>query len=120
MTDRCKSSWFITIQSLRNITLVSGFTSPANWVEGPKTNEMANYRASMVMRLGSRQPGWMFRLVRLMFASILFMASSTPPWASAQSTDDTWAEPLNLSHSGVAIKPVFVIDSEAVLHVVWQ
>src|SRR5687768_14398420 len=119
MTDRCKSSSFITIQSLRNITSVSGFTSPANWVKGPKTNEMGNYRASMLMRLGSRESGWRFRLVRLLFASVLFIASSTPR-ASAQSTDDTWAEPLNLSHSGVAIKPVFVIDSEAVLHVVWQ
>jgi hypothetical protein len=62
----------------------------------------------------------MFRLVRLLFASALFIASITPSWASAQSTYDPWAVPLNLSHSGVATNPAFVIDSEGVVHVVWQ
>ena len=81
---------------------------------------MGNYRASIVMTLGSLQSGWMFRLVRLLFASVLFIASITPSWALAQSTDDPWDEPLNLSHSGVAMNPVFVIDFEAVVHVVWQ
>ena len=61
----------------------------------------------------------MFRLVNY-FASALLIASIAPSWASAQSTDDPWDEPLNLSHSGVAMNPVFVIDFEAVVHVVWQ
>src|SRR5919106_5505684 len=74
----------------------------------------------MVMRLGSRQFGWMFRLVRLLFASTLFIASITPSWALAQSTDDPWAEPLNLSQSGVAMNPAIVIDSDGVVHVVWE
>ena len=72
------------------------------------------------MKLGSRHSGWMFRLVRLLFASTLFIASITPSWAFAQSTEDPWAEPLNLSHSGVAVNPAIVIDSEGVVHVVWQ
>ena len=54
------------------------------------------------------------------FASALVIASSTPPLASAQSTDDSWTEPLNLSHSGIAKNPAFVIDSKGVGHVVWQ
>jgi hypothetical protein len=59
-------------------------------------------------------------LMRLLFASVLFIASITPSWALVQSTDDPWAVPLNLSHSGVAKDPSFVIDSQGVVHVVWQ
>ena len=74
----------------------------------------------MIMRLRSQQIGWMFRLLRLWFASALFVASITPSWASAQSKDDPWVEPLNLSHAGIAIDPVIVVDSEGVVRVVWQ
>jgi hypothetical protein len=74
----------------------------------------------MVTRLGSLQSGWMFRLVGLLFASTLFIASITPSWAQAQSTDDPWDKPLNLSHSGVAVNPAIVTDSEGVVHAVWQ
>jgi len=62
----------------------------------------------------------MFRLVRLLFASALFIVSITPSPALAQSTGDPWAEPVNLSHSGIAQNPGFVIDSEGVGHVIWQ
>ena len=72
------------------------------------------------MTLGARQFGWMFRLVRLLFASVVCIASSAPSWALAQSTDDPWDEPLNLSHSGVAVNPAIVVDSEGVVHAVWQ
>ena len=72
------------------------------------------------MRLRSRQFGWIFRLVRLLFAGALCLASTTPSRALAQTTDDPWSVPLNLSHSGVAINPAIVIDSEAIVHAVWQ
>jgi hypothetical protein len=72
------------------------------------------------MRLGSRQFGWMFSSARLFFALALFIASITPSWARAQSADDDWAKPVNLSHSGVAVNPAMVIDSEGVVHAVWQ
>jgi hypothetical protein len=62
----------------------------------------------------------MFRLVRFLFISALFIASITPSWASAQSTDDPWSKPVNLSHSGVAVNPAIVTDSEGVVHAVWQ
>ena len=74
----------------------------------------------MVTRLGSRYCTWPFRLVRLLFASALLIASTAPSWALAQTSDDSWDVPLNLSHSGVAINPSFVIDSEAVVHAIWQ
>lgn len=74
----------------------------------------------MVTRLESRQSGWMLRLGRLLFAGALSIGSITSSWALAQSTDDSWAEPLNLSHSGVAVNPAVVIDSGGVVHAVWQ
>jgi len=74
----------------------------------------------MTMRLGPRQFGWMFRLVKLCFASALFITSIAPSWARAQAADDPWDKPLNLSHSGIAMNPGFVVDSEGVIHAVWQ
>ena len=74
----------------------------------------------MIMRFASRHFEWMFRFVRLLFASGLFIASSTPSWALAQSKEDSWSEPLNLSHSGIAKDPSFVVDSDGVAHVVWR
>ena len=74
----------------------------------------------MLIRLGSQQFEGMFRLVRLWLATTLFIASITPSTVLAQSTDDPWSEPLNLSHSGVATNPSIVIDSDGVVHAVWQ
>jgi len=62
----------------------------------------------------------MTKLVRLLFASALIIASKAPSWALAQSADDSWTVPLNLSHSGVAVNPSIMIDSEGVVHAVWQ
>jgi len=59
-------------------------------------------------------------MVRWLFAAILFIALVAPSWAVAQSADDTWTEPMNLSHSGIALNPSFVIDSDGLGHVVWQ
>jgi hypothetical protein len=72
------------------------------------------------MRFEPRQFRWMFRLMRLLFACSLFLTANTPSWALAQTGDDPWAVPVNLSHSGVARNPSIVIDSEAVVHAVWQ
>ena len=72
------------------------------------------------MRSESRQFEWMFKLVRLLFTSALFIVFLTPSWAEAQSSVDPWTKPLNLSHSGVATHPGLVVDSQGVLHVVWQ
>ena len=72
------------------------------------------------MRLGSRQFEWMFRLAKLCFAGAIFITSIVPSWALAQSSYEPWDEPLNLSHSGFAKNPAFVIDSGGVGHVLWQ
>jgi hypothetical protein len=53
-------------------------------------------------------------------ACALLLASIPHSWALARSTDDPWDVPLNISHSGVAVNPTIVIDSEAVVHAVWQ
>jgi hypothetical protein len=62
----------------------------------------------------------MFSLAGVWFASALIIASITPSWALAQSSDDTWTEPLNLSRSGIATNPAFVTDSDGLGHVIWQ
>src|SRR5215217_6882727 len=63
---------------------------------------------------------WMFRLVRILFPGALFITFIIPTWVLAQSTDDVWAAPLNLSHSGGATNPAIVTDSEGIVHAVWQ
>jgi hypothetical protein len=62
----------------------------------------------------------MLRLVRLLVTGSLFIAFTTPSWTLAQADDDSWAQPLNLSHSGVGMNPAIVPASESALHVVWQ
>jgi len=37
----------------------------------------------------------------------------------AQTTDDPWSDPINLSRSGGAIDPHLVVDSDGVVHVIW-
>ena len=77
-----------------------------------KTDEMGRTLSIQIaLRSRSRHSGWMFRLVKFFFASAVFLASITPSWALAQSADDVWAEPLNISHSGVATNPAMVTDS---------
>ena len=63
--------------------------------------------------------GWLFRLVSLLFISALLIASIASSSVSAQSPDDSWAEPQNLSHSGFGKNPAFVIDSDGKGHVIW-
>jgi hypothetical protein len=38
---------------------------------------------------------------------------------SAQSFNDPWSEPLNLSHSGAATDPVVAVDADGAIHVFW-
>ena len=73
----------------------------------------------MEMKLTSRSFGWMFRPVRLLFASALCIASIIPSLVSAQSSDDPWGTPVNLSHSGVGKNPGIVIDSGGAVRVLW-
>jgi hypothetical protein len=100
---------------------VPELTIPAIRVKVPQTDKTINPGFNqMEMKSASRPFGWMFRLVKLSFASALFIASIIPSWASAQSSDDPWGTPVNLSHSGVGRNPDIVIDSGGVVHVVWE
>lgn len=75
----------------------------------------------MEMRLVSRKFGWLCRLASVWFAAALFIALISPSsWVLAQSTNDPWSDPVNLSHSGFASNMAFVIDSNGVGHAVWQ
>ena len=81
---------------------------------------MQQFMKMISLPLGSRQSAWIFRLVRLFCVSALFIASITPSLVLAQAADDPWTEPLNLSRSGIAMNPAIVIDSDAIVHAVWQ
>lgn len=70
--------------------------------------------------MGSRQSTVMLKMLRLLCANILFILSVTSSSALAQSADDSWSEPLNLSQLGVAVNPDIVIDSDGIVHAVWQ
>ena len=40
--------------------------------------------------------------------------------AAAQSLDEPWAPPNNLSHSGATDNPVMIVDSSGIVHVIWE
>lgn len=61
-----------------------------------------------------------FDLALWIIISALLIASLMPQRASAQSAQETWIEPLNLSHSGAATNPSIIIDSDGAVHAVWQ
>lgn len=58
--------------------------------------------------------------MRLLFSITLFIISAMPSSASAQTSDNPWTIPQNLSHSGVAVNPAIVVDSDSVVHAIWQ
>lgn len=68
----------------------------------------------------SRQSRWQFRLIRLFLVGALVILATMPWRASAQSSAGSWATPLNLSHSGGTTNPAIVIDSDGVVHALWQ
>jgi hypothetical protein len=50
----------------------------------------------------------------------VFLAIPSYQAVTAQSNQDVWSEPTNLSKSGSATSPGMVIDSNGVIHVIWQ
>lgn len=58
-----------------------------------------------------------FRLFSILAVALsLILAIS----ASAQSVDDSWTDPANLSNSGSTSEPAIVTDNNGNIHVVWQ
>jgi hypothetical protein len=49
------------------------------------------------------------------FILLAFLPSS----GLAQTTNDPWSEPINVSHSGAATDPVMVVDSTGTFHLIW-
>jgi len=74
----------------------------------------------MTARIRSHGSARLRRLLTLWFAGILILTYADPLRAAAQSRDEPWSTPVNLSHSGTAIKPAMVIDAAGLVHVVWH
>jgi hypothetical protein len=50
--------------------------------------------------------------------TLLFWHAVT--WATAQTADNPWTTPINLSVSGSTSNPQIITDSQGVLHIIWQ
>jgi len=61
----------------------------------------------------------MFIFVAFLITFILLGSTQGVRKIQAQS-GDSWSEPVNLSQSGSASDPVFVIDSDSTFHAVWS
>src|SRR5688572_25760581 len=62
----------------------------------------------------------LIKLARLWITVTLAVAAVTTHLAVAQTTDEAWDVPINLSHSGAATKPIIFADSGSVLHAIWR
>jgi hypothetical protein len=49
------------------------------------------------------------------FILLTFLPSS----GLAQTSNDPWSEPINISHSGAASDPVMVVDAKGTVHLIW-
>lgn len=58
----------------------------------------------------------------LLAALLVPFALALPPLetAGAQSSDEGWQSPINLSQSGAASNPMMVADSNGVIHLLWE
>ncbi|MEZ4646246.1 MAG: sialidase family protein [Chloroflexota bacterium] len=60
-------------------------------------------------------------LLRLLGLFAVLLAVSTVLRVGAQTTEEVvWQEPLNLSQSGTAVDPAFVIDPSGTIHLLWE
>jgi predicted neuraminidase len=51
--------------------------------------------------------------------ALFILTSFLPSSGLAQITNDPWAEPVNLSHSGAATDPTMVVDAQGTFHIIW-
>lgn len=63
----------------------------------------------------------MHKILSLISLLVILLASQiSAHLAKAQTDQDGWAPPVNLSFSGAASDPVMVIDSEGTFHILWK
>jgi hypothetical protein len=74
----------------------------------------------MAARSGSHHAQRQLKSVVWWLTSAVVIASVGLHSAWAQTTEPPWAEPVNLSRSGAATNPAIVVDSNSVMHVLWQ
>ena len=58
-------------------------------------------------------------LAILLICVIVLSAANFLP-AAAQSPDEPWDPPVNLSHSGATTHPIMLVDSNGTVHVIWE
>jgi hypothetical protein len=51
--------------------------------------------------------------------AFFILLAPLPSSGLAQSTNDPWSEPINISHSGAASDPVMVVDPKGTFHLIW-
>ena len=63
----------------------------------------------------------LLRLTLLLLAAVLIANAGVKSLRGfAQSTEESWTDPINLSHSGSTSDPVAVVDSNGKIHVIWK
>jgi hypothetical protein len=65
-----------------------------------------------------------FKRILIIALLVLLAFTSLLPWHSSLAQDQTpsttWTAPINLSHSGSTTNPAIVIDSNGIIHVIWE
>ena len=65
-----------------------------------------------------------FKHISIIALFVLLAFTSLFPWRSSsaqdQTTNPTWTVPVNLSHSGSTTNPAIVVDSNGIIHVIWE
>jgi hypothetical protein len=64
----------------------------------------------------------LFRTPFILFSLLIILLACqlTVQPVEAQTDQDGWAAPVNISSSGAASDPVMVVDSEGIFHILWR
>jgi hypothetical protein len=85
---------------------------------GPVDIQISHQRGLAAPQLGNRFINLMKNKLFVFIAVFLSLILSYP--SLAQSPEDPWSDPINLSHSGSTTDPAIIVDNEGITHVVWQ
>ncbi len=81
---------------------------------------MKQTTASFVLLLQIRKVRKVCIFLPVLISLILGLGFGKPDQAIAQTTGNTWENPVNLSHSGSSTDPVMAIDDKGNIYVIWQ
>ena len=67
------------------------------------------------------KPERLFRYASLLMIAVFLLGSLNHPiQVAAQTVEDAWSQPINLSHSGGTSNPILVMDPNRKFHVIWN